>query len=320
MSIGIAGGGAFGTALAVSLAATAPVTLWCRDPGAASAMAESRINERRLPGVPIPGNVTPTSDLSALFARDVILLCVPAQQVGSFLTDNASDLAGKALIACCKGIDVETLTGPATAISKTVPDATAAMLTGPSFATDIARGLPTALTLACAEPDEARDLQHQLTTPNLRLYRTTDVIGAELGGALKNVVAIAAGACIGRGYGDSARAALMTRGFAEMQRLAAVQGADPLTLMGLSGFGDLALTCTSDLSRNYRFGLAWGRREPPDAAMTVEGVRTAEAIARLAAARGIDMPITTLVADVVAGRQDIGAVLETLLSRPLKEE
>ncbi len=320
MSIGVAGGGAFGTALAVSLAATAPVTLWCRDAGAARTMANTRENRGRLPGVTLPPAIEPTAELSALFARDVILLCVPAQQVGGFLRDHASELAGKALIACCKGIDVATLTGPATAISDLVPSATAAMLTGPSFAADIARGLPTALTLACEDADRGHDLQHELTTPNLRLYRTTDVIGAELGGALKNVIAIAAGACIGRGYGDSARAALMTRGFAEMQRLAAAHGADPLTLMGLSGFGDLALTCTSDLSRNYRFGLAWGRGDPPDDAMTVEGVKTAEAIAKLALEQGLDMPITTLVADVVAGRRDIGTVLETLLSRPLKEE
>ena len=320
MSIGVAGAGAFGTALAISIAAVEPVILWARDSAAAEAMAKTRENTARLPGVRLPDAVQPTGDLQALLAADVILLCIPAQKLGPFLRDHAKALAGKSLIACCKGVDIQTLTGPATMIANTVPSATAAMLTGPSFAADIARGLPTAITLACADAKAGLELQHRLTTPNLRLYRTTDVAGAELGGALKNVIAIAAGACIGRGYGDSARAALMTRGFAEMQRLAAAQGADPVTLMGLSGFGDLALTCTSDLSRNYRFGLAWGRGEVMQDGVTVEGVKTAEAVAHLARDLGLDMPITTLVADVVAGRLDIGAALETLLSRPLKEE
>ncbi len=320
MSIGIAGAGAFGTALAVSLASRGPVLLWARDAAAAARMARDRENAARLPGVSLPGTVTPSADADALLACQTILLCVPAQQADGFLRVHATSLSGKAIVACCKGIDVTTLRGPASAAAEIVPGGTAAILTGPSFAHDIARGLPTALTLACPDARAGERLQHALSTTNLRLYRSTDVIGAELGGALKNVIAIACGATIGRGYGDSARAALMTRGFAEMQRLAAAEGADPQTLMGLSGFGDLALTCTSDLSRNYRFGLAWGRGEPPDASATVEGVKTAEAVARLARGRGIDMPITTLVADVVGGRTDIGAVLETLLSRPLKEE
>lgn len=320
MTIGIAGAGAFGTALAVSLSPTGPVTLWARSTSAAEEMAKTRMNAQRLPGIALSGEITPTSNLAALFQSDVILLCLPAQRIGAFLTDHKSSLSGKSLVACCKGIDAETLKGPVRAISETVPDATAAMLTGPSFAADIARGLPTALTLACADAEQSKTLQARLTSPNLRIYRTTDVIGAELGGALKNVIAIACGAAIGRGYGDSARAALMTRGFAEMQRLAAHFGADPATLMGLSGFGDLALTCTSDLSRNYRFGRAWGAGELADASQTVEGVKTAEAVARIAKDNGLDMPITTLVADVVGGRMDIGDVLEFLLSRPLKEE
>ena len=202
----------------------------------------------------------------------------------------------------------------------TLPGSTAAILTGPSFARDIALGLPTALTLACRDASEAERLQHLLSTPCLRLYRTTDVTGAELGGALKNVIAIAAGATIGKGYGASARAALMTRGFAEMQRLAAYRGADPTTLMGLAGFGDLTLTCTSDQSRNYRFGHAWGAGDRWEDAGTVEGVKTAGAVARIAADAGIDMPITTLVAAVVAGETHIDAALRTLLARPLKEE
>ncbi len=318
MSIGIAGAGAFGTALAVSLAQVQPVVLWARQ--GAEEMAETRENARRLPGVTLPNAVRPTGDTGELLACDTILLCIPAQQVGAFLTDHAAALTGKTLIACCKGIDAETLSGPGSAIGQIVPGATAAVLTGPSFATDIARGLPTALTLACEDPDRGEALQHLLTTPNLRLYRSTDVVGAELGGALKNVVAIACGFCIGRGYGDSARAALMTRGFAEMQRLAAALGADPATLMGLSGFGDLTLTCTSEGSRNFSHGLAWGRKDDIDTGVTVEGVKTAEAVDKLARERGLDLPITRMVADVVAGRLDIDDTLDRLFSRPLKEE
>ena len=320
MSIGVAGAGAFGTALAISIAAVEPVILWARDSAAAEAMAKTRENTARLPGVRLPDAVQPTGDLQALLAADVILLCIPAQKLGPFLRDHAKALAGKSLIACCKGVDIQTLTGPATMIANTVPSATAAMLTGPSFAADIARGLPTAITLACADAKAGLELQHRLTTPNLRLYRTTDVAGAELGGALKNVIAIAAGACIGRGYGDSARAALMTRGFAEMQRLAAAQGADPVTLMGLSGFGDLALTCTSDLSRNFRHGLSLGRGEAPDEKFTTEGVATATAVHRISQAEGLDMPITAMIAAVVSGKMNVNDAVSALMARPLKEE
>ena len=196
----------------------------------------------------------------------------------------------------------------------------AAILTGPSFAADIARGLPTALTLAAADEGSAQRLQEQLTTPALRLYRTTDTIGAELGGALKNVVAIACGAAMGAGLGESARAALMTRGFAEMQRMAAYRGADPETLSGLSGFGDLALTCTSEGSRNYRLGLSLGAGEPFDSSTTVEGASTARAMAQVAEEAGIEMPITAAVAAVLDNRLDVPSAMRSLLTRPLKEE
>ena len=194
------------------------------------------------------------------------------------------------------------------------------MLTGPSFARDIARGLPTALTLACTEPDVAAQLQAALSTPTLRLYRTTDVIGAELGGALKNAIAIGCGAVMGAGLGDSARAALMTRGFAEMQRIAAVMGADAETLMGLSGLGDLTLTCTSDQSRNYRLGLALGAGTDFDAAITVEGAATARALRKLAADLDVDLPVCMAVADLVDHQVDINGAIDRLLARPLKEE
>jgi glycerol-3-phosphate dehydrogenase (NAD(P)+) len=200
------------------------------------------------------------------------------------------------------------------------PRATHAILTGPSFAADIARGLPTALTLACADPAAGEALQRDLSTPVLRLYRSEDVRGAELGGALKNVIALAAGIVIGAGLGASARAALMTRGHAEMVRLAVALGARAETLAGLSGFGDLVLTCTSDQSRNFRAGQAMGRGLPVDHSATVEGVATARAAARLAAAHGIDVPVTAMVAALVDGALPLDQAIAGLMSRPLRKE
>ena len=195
----------------------------------------------------------------------------------------------------------------------------AATLTGPSFAADIARGLPTALTLACAD-EGAEVLQHALSTPVLRLYRTDDIRGAELGGALKNVVAIAAGVAVGAGLGDSARAALITRGFAEMTRLAVAMGARAETLSGLSGLGDLVLTATSDLSRNFRYGRALGAGEAFDTTITVEGAATAQAVSAIARQRGISMPIADAVGALAQGRASVADTVVELLRRPLKEE
>lgn len=320
MRIGIAGAGAYGTALAVTLSqAGCDVTLWGRDAAAMAAAGQSRTSPR-LPGVKLPEGLILTADPADLAAPDAILLAVPAQHLAGFAAQQRPNLAGKPLIACCKGIDLESLTGPTGMIAKAVPDAIPAILTGPSFADDIARGLPTALTLACTSDDVGKMLQRQLSTATLRLYRSTDPVGAELGGALKNVMAIACGACIGAGLGDSARAALMTRGFAEMVRMATALGARPETLAGLAGLGDLALTCTSTQSRNYRFGLAMGRAEAFDTGVTVEGAATAQAAARLAARIGIEMPVTDAVAALVADRITVADALAALLARPLKEE
>ncbi len=320
MSASVLGSGAFGTALAISLAGNAPVTLWARSAEQAKAMQDSRINKNRLPDVTLPDAITVTPDIEAAAAKDVLLVSVPMQQLRSALQEHAAVLAGKTLVACCKGIELSSGLGPISVIRETIPDARPALLTGPSFADDIARGLPTALTLACADADLIETLQSELTTANLRLYRTTDVVGAELGGALKNVMAIGCGAAIGAGLGDSARAALMTRGFAEMQRFALMRGAQPETLMGLSGLGDLVLTCSSELSRNYRFGLCLGRNEPFDTTTTVEGVATARAMADIAKTEGLDMPISATVADLSQGAYSVAKAIETLLNRPLKEE
>lgn len=316
--IAIAGGGAFGTALAAALAIDGQnIVLWARDPEAVVQMQSERTNPR-LDGVMLPKSLQPTNDLKALFAADIILLAVPAQTLRGWLEQNAHDLTGKTLVACCKGIDLTSMTGPVATIRKAVPSATAAILTGPSFAADISRGLPTALTLGC-DPDNAA-LQEALSTQTLRLYRTTDTIGAELGGALKNVMAIACGVCMGAGLGESARAALITRGFSEMQRLAAALGADPDTLVGLSGFGDLALTCTSDQSRNYRFGAAIGSGSEFDKTTTVEGAATSRAVRKLAADLNLDLPICAVVADLAEDKITVPEALMALMSRPLKEE
>jgi glycerol-3-phosphate dehydrogenase (NAD(P)+) len=316
MRTSILGAGAFGTALACALG---DVTLWTRDAAQAASIAASRENARRLPGVIMPASITVTADLAALSA-DILLLAVPMQQMATFLDLHQDRLQGRILVACSKGVDMHSGLGPVGVIRHAFPNAGAAMLTGPSFAADIARGLPTALTLACADDVLGEALQLRLSTPALRLYRTTDVAGAELGGALKNVIAIAAGIVMGAGMGDSARAALMTRGYAEMLRFAIARGARPETLAGLSGFGDLVLTCTSEKSRNLRFGIALGAGQPFDTTTTVEGAATARAVAALAKTEGRDMPLTTTVAAILDGTMTVAQAQHALLSRPLKEE
>ncbi|RLK03611.1 NAD(P)H-dependent glycerol-3-phosphate dehydrogenase [Ruegeria conchae] len=320
MSVSVLGSGAFGTALAISLAGNGPVTLWSRNPDQASQMQQSRENVDRLPGVTLPANITVTAEIEQAVRSDVLLLAVPMQKLRDALNLHAARLSGKVLVACCKGIELSTGLGPVAVIRQTVPDAQPALLTGPSFADDIARGLPTALTLACADVELGEALQQELTTANLRLYRTADTVGAELGGALKNVMAIGCGAAIGAGLGDSARAALITRGFAEMQRFAALRRAQPDTLMGLSGLGDLVLTCSSELSRNYRFGLCLGQKKPFDSTTTVEGVATALAMSEIAASEGLDMPISATVAKLSSGAYSVTDAIQALLGRPLKEE
>ena len=320
MSIAVLGAGAFGTALAIAISKKHPVTLWARDADHARAMQTGRENGRRLPDAPFPNALTVTSDLDVACRTDVLLLAVPMQKLRGFLKANHELFRAKTLVACCKGMEMGTGVGPVAVIQQCCPMATPALLTGPSFAADIARGLPTALTLACADPYIAETLQGLLATPTLRLYRSGDVVGAELGGALKNVIAIACGAVIGAGLGDSARAALMTRGYAEMLRLAQTRGARPETLSGLSGFGDLTLTCSSPLSRNFQLGLALGRRDTFDPSITVEGAATAEALAQTAQKDGLDMPITLAVTNLVNRNLTIEDAIAHLLKRPLKEE
>lgn len=319
--IAVLGAGAFGTALAISLARDGrDVTLWARNDVFANRMQSARQNKERLPDAVFPDTLHVTSNLDSTKGVSTLLLAVPMQILAQFSGEHKNVLEGSNLVACCKGIDLNTGQSPSAVLKNVLPETSCAILTGPSFAHDIAHGLPTALTLACADAGLGQSLQHELTTSNLRLYRTTDVIGAELGGALKNVIAIACGATIGAGLGESARAAVITRGFAEMQRMATSIGAEPQTLAGLSGFGDLALTCASEGSRNFRFGLSLGRGETFDANITVEGAATAVACLKRAKALQIDMPITGAVVAMIEGSYTVKEAMDSLLARPLKEE
>ncbi|MBP0484303.1 NAD(P)H-dependent glycerol-3-phosphate dehydrogenase [Sagittula salina] len=321
MTVSVFGAGAFGTALAIALAREdRPVTIWGRDPYAVSRIRDHR-SSPRLPGIRIPTRVTATANLDRALEAETLLITVPAQSLHQLL-DRIGNRAGHArVVLCCKGIDMESGLGVSSLWAKARPGGTPpAVLTGPSFANDIAQGLPTALTLACSSEETGQALQKGLSTSVLRLYTTTDTIGAELGGAMKNVMAIACGACIGAGLGDSARAALMTRGFAEMTRLATHMGARAETMAGLSGLGDLVLTCTSEQSRNFRFGLSLGRGEDFDPSVTVEGAATARAAARVARENGLPLPITAAVAELTTGDLTVRDAMDQLLSRPLKEE
>jgi glycerol-3-phosphate dehydrogenase (NAD(P)+) len=319
--IGVVGAGAFGTALAVALARDGrDVMLWARDPALVAHMARTRQNAGRLADVELPETVSVTAEIADLCHSDAVLLTLPMQALSGFLTGPGQVLNGLPMVACCKGVDLATLAGPSAVIAAASPASQMAVLTGPSFAADIGRGMPTALTLACADTGTGHALQHLISTPVLRIYLSQDVIGAELGGALKNVIAIAAGVVMGAGLGESARAALITRGYAEMGPLALRLGAQPDTLAGLSGFGDLVLTCTSPQSRNFRFGMALAHGASLDPNTTVEGAATARAVARLGQNLGLDLPITTMVAALIDGTVDLPHAIQALLSRPLKQE
>lgn len=314
MSVTVLGAGAYGTALAIALAQDGrPVSLIGR--GDLRELRATRQNGRYLPGIQLPRSVAVAEGPAA----GPVLLAVPMQSLRSALVSQPW-LAGRDLVVCCKGLDLERLQGPTALIRDIYPDVTPSVLTGPSFADDIARGLPTALTLACADEARGTKLQADLSCDTLRLYRTQDVLGAELGGALKNVIALAAGMAMGAGLGESARAAVITRGFAEMQRCAMGLGAQPDTLSGLSGFGDLILTATSEKSRNYRAGLAFGSGRTPEPGQTIEGIKTAQAVTRVAREKGIDMPLATMVAAVTETRVSVAEAREILLARPLRGE
>ena len=314
-ALDILGAGAFGTALAICYArAGHTVTLWARD--GADEMSAVRENTRRLPGHRLPDGLRVTGDTGDLMA-DTLLLAVPTQSLDQVLDQHRP--RARYLVSTAKGLHFASGLFPTELIARHCPAAMPAQLTGPSFAEDLAHGRPTALTLACPA-DGAAHLLGMLHTPALRPYHSPDLRGAEIGGALKNVYAIACGAAMGAGLGLSARAAVMTRGFAEMTRFATALGAEPETLAGLSGLGDLALTCGSEMSRNYRFGLALGQGTRFAETTTVEGAVTAKAITARARAVGVDMPIASEVARLIEGKRRVTDAIQALLDRRLTPE
>lgn len=321
MEIGIVGSGAWGCALACAVARAGHVPLlWGRDPGLLRTIAERRENPRQLPGVPLAPQIRVVPDALELAAASVWLLAVPAQALRAVL--RVLPPARAVCVICAKGIERGSGLLLSQVVEEVRPGTPLAVLSGPSFAAEVARGLPTALTLAAPRIEDARGLAGRLASPAFRLYASDDVVGVELVGALKNVVAIAAGAVMGMGLGENARAALITRGLAETARLVAAEGGRRETLMGLAGLGDLLLTATSLTSRNTRFGYELGRGARPRDLLApdrplAEGAWTARAAVERAARHGIELPITAAVADVVEGVVDVREAVRRLLSRPL---
>ncbi len=319
--IGVVGAGAFGTALGCALArAGHNVALWGRDTAQIAQIQETRQNGKYLPGLKLPDQLTATSRLPDLKDISALLMVIPSQKMRGFLQQNNLAFLTCPVILCAKGVEGGTGMLQSQIVSDMLPNVPLAAISGPGFATEITAGKPTALSLACEDASVGRRLQEELSTAFLRLYLASDLTGVQLGGALKNVYAIACGIVVGASLGESARAALMTRGFAEMSRLANKMGAQPETLAGLSGLGDLALTCTSIQSRNFAFGETLGRTGAFGSGKTVEGIATAKATIELARRQEIDMPIAKVVADVLEKHLTIAEALDTLMSRPLKME
>jgi len=321
--IGVIGAGAWGTALALTCArAGRKVTLWEHDAANAAHLATRR-ESLFLPGVRLGDDIALADDLAAVARAQPLLLVVPAQTVRKVASTLAPLVAaGTPVIVCAKGIERGTKKFMNEIIAECVPRATPAILSGPSFAADVARGMPTAVTLAAGDAKLAAALAQAIGSASFRPYHSTDVRGVEIGGAAKNVLAIAAGIVSGRGLGASAAAALTTRGFAELVRFGKAYGARPETMMGLSGLGDLLLTASSPQSRNFSFGIALGRGQKPGEIKSglAEGVFTASVLLAIAHERGVDMPIAAAVAAVLAERMSVNAAIESLLMRPLKSE
>jgi glycerol-3-phosphate dehydrogenase (NAD(P)+) len=320
-SVSVIGAGAWGTALAsVAARAGRDVTLYARDATHAARISSLRENPR-LPGIKLAADIAITNDLALAGRADIILIATPAQHLRGAVNTLAPHLRKAApVIACAKGIEHGTHEFMTEVIAQAAPEARPAILSGPSFADDVARGLPTAVTLAARDERLAAALVQALGSPTFRPYHTGDVRGVEIGGAAKNVLAIAAGIVVGRTLGASALAALTTRGFSELTRLGRACGARAETMMGLSGLGDLILTCSSPQSRNFALGLALGRGEPRPAGKLAEGEFTAPVLIELAASRNVDMPVSAAVAAILSGTVTIDAATESLLTRPFKAE
>jgi glycerol-3-phosphate dehydrogenase (NAD(P)+) len=323
--IAVIGAGAFGTALAAVIALTgrSAVTLVGRDPALMADLAAERLHDAALPGIALPEALEFSADADAIRDASIVLFAMPSQaqadaarQYGPYLAKDA------VVVTCAKGIERATGALLTDMLERELPAHRVAVLSGPGFAAEIAKGLPTAMAIAAADMDVAERLAQAISGRTFRLYASDDRTGVQLGGALKNVLAIACGIVEGRGIGDSARAALIARGLAEMSRLVAAKGGQAGTVRGLSGLGDLVLTATSHQSRNLRFGIALGRGEQADPAhgQLVEGAFAAAVAARLAGELGVDMPITDAVSAIIEGKLGIAEAIEQLMTRPITTE
>ncbi len=326
--IGVLGAGAWGTALALAaLRAGRDTWLWARKPAQVAAMAADRENRDYLPGVPFPEALRVTGDLADIGACDAVLLVSPAQHARAMCAQLAPALRpGVPVVICAKGVELDSFALMSEAVAAALPAGTPlAILSGPTFAAEVARGLPTAVTLACADAALGTALVEALGSRSFRPYRSDDVIGSQIGGAVKNVLAIACGVVEGRRLGDNARAALITRGLAEITRLALALGGRADTLMGLSGLGDLTLTCSSLQSRNMSLGAALGAGQTLAEILAArrsvaEGVYTAAAVVGLAARLGVEMPICAAVDAILNRGAGLDATIDGLLSRPFRGE
>jgi glycerol-3-phosphate dehydrogenase (NAD(P)+) len=321
--IGIVGAGAWGTALALAAArAGREVTLYSRDPKTVESINAAHENRAHLPGIVFDASIAATSELVAALRADAIILAVPAQALRTVATAAAPHVvAGTPLVVAAKGLERGTGKRMSEILAESMPAGLPAVLSGPSFAADVAGRLPTAVTIAAAAENIALALCRALGHAAFRPYAETDVIGVEIGGAVKNVFAIAAGIVVGRRLGASALAALIARSFAELRRFAEALGARPETLMGLSGLGDLVLSCSGPQSRNFAYGQAIGEgRDLSAPHPLVEGIETAAVARDIARRHGIDMPIVEAVAGILAGKLAVDAAIEGLMSRPLKRE
>jgi glycerol-3-phosphate dehydrogenase (NAD(P)+) len=326
-SAAVIGGGAWGTALASLIATNGVETLvWALEPETAASINRHSENRPYLPGVRLPEALKATADLAATGGREAYLFVAPSQHARAmFARLKEVAPAGALLALCSKGIERGTGKMLTEVLGEVWPSATPAVLSGPSFARDVAQGLPTAVTLAAADPSIGARWAATVGAPHFRPYLSDDLVGAELGGAVKNVLAIAAGAVEGRGLGDSARAAVIARGFAEFTRLGVAMGAKADTMAGLSGLGDLILTATSRQSRNMSLGIELGQGRSLDAVLgertaVTEGVATAPAVVAMAARKGVEMPICSAVADLVSGARGLDEIIGALLARPLRAE
>jgi glycerol-3-phosphate dehydrogenase (NAD(P)+) len=327
MRISVLGAGAWGSALALRLAEHAPVTLWTRSAEHAQSIARDRENRRYLPGFALPPGLAVSADINiAVEHADLLICAVPSNAFRSLLLALRQTGVAVPLVWLCKGMETGSQKLPHAVLAEAWPEhPPAAVLSGPSFAQEVAAGLPAALTVASRDTEFARQMARELHDPKLRLYASHDVIGVELGGAVKNVIAIAAGISDGLGFGSNARAALVTRGLAELTRLGLKLGGRPETFMGLSGMGDLILTCTGDLSRNRQLGLRLAAGVSLAEALqqlghVAEGATTALEMADLARAAGIDMPITAAVTQILKQRTPPREAVAALLARDLKDE